>query len=52
MPIGVELRAEQLKDNVSWVLKLLKEYEDALLYEDVPRRKAKYRKDIEELSAI
>lgn len=27
MPIGVELRAEQLKDNVSRVLKLLKEYE-------------------------
>jgi len=43
------LRLEQLTDNIRQDLSLLKEYEDALRYEDDPRRRARYRREIERL---
>ncbi len=46
---SVHLRLRQLADNIQQDLELLKEYEDKLRYEDDPRRKARYRKEIEEL---
>lgn len=47
MPIGAELRIKHLQDNVNKDYKLLKEYEDALHFEDDPRRKLKYQREIE-----
>jgi hypothetical protein len=38
-----------LADNIAQDLELLKEYEDTLRYEDEPRRKVKYRREIERL---
>jgi len=43
------LRLQHLADNISQDLALLKDYEDALRYEDDPRRRAKYRRGIEQL---
>jgi hypothetical protein len=43
------LRLQQLADNIRQDLALLKEYEDALRYEDDPRRRARYRREIEKL---
>ena len=42
-------RLHHLADNINKDLALLKEYEDALRYEDDPRRKARYRQEIEQL---
>lgn len=43
------IRLQQLHDNVQQDLELLKDYEDALRYEDDPRRRARYRREIEKL---
>jgi hypothetical protein len=43
------VRLNQLADNLNQDLALLKEYEDALRYEDDPRRKAKYSREIDVL---
>jgi hypothetical protein len=43
------LRLKHLADNIRQNLALLKDYEDALRYEDDPRRRAKYRREIEQL---
>lgn len=43
------LRFRQLADNLRQDLALLKEYEDALRYEGDPRRRARYRREIEKL---
>lgn len=43
------LRLQYLADNVRQDLALLKDYEDALRYEDDPRRRAKYRQEIRQL---
>src|SRR5690606_33899207 len=44
-----ETRLQQLQDNIQQDLELLKDYEDALRYEDDPRRLARYRRAIAEL---
>lgn len=44
-----DLRLQHLEDNIKQDQDLLKEYEDSLRYEDDPRRKAKYRREIEQL---
>lgn len=43
------LRLQHLADNIRQDMELLKDYEDALRYEDDPRRRAKYRREIEQL---
>ena len=43
------LRLQHLADNIRQDLALLKDYEDALRYEDDPRRRVKYRREIEQL---
>jgi len=43
------LRIQHLADNIQKDLDLLKEYEDILRLEDDPRRRAKYRREIEQL---
>ena len=43
----IELRTQQLTDNIRQDLELLKGYEDELRYETDPRRLAKYRREIE-----
>lgn len=43
------IRLQQLNDNIQQDLELLKDYEDALRYEDDPRRRARYRREIEKL---
>src|SRR3989442_1308915 len=48
-PEARELRLRHLAENIRNSLQLLHEYEDALLYEDDPRRKTSYRRQIEEL---
>jgi len=45
----IELQLQHLADNIRQDLTLLKEYEDTLRYEDDPRRRAKYRREIEQL---
>jgi len=45
----MELRRRQLADNIRQEMALLKKYEDALRYEDDPRREARHRQDIERL---
>lgn len=45
----IKLRLKDLDDNIEQDLALLKEYEDTLRYEDEPRRKAKYQRDIKQL---
>jgi len=49
MPSNFELRLQHLEDNIRQDQNLLKDYQDALRYEDEPRRKAKYVQEIEEL---
>jgi hypothetical protein len=49
MPSNFDLRLQHLEDNIKQDQDLLKEYEDTLRYEDDPRRKAKYRREIEQL---
>jgi ABC-type Zn uptake system ZnuABC Zn-binding protein ZnuA len=44
-----DLRSQQLLDHIRNDLKLLKEYEDALRFENDPRQKAKYKQNIESL---
>ena len=43
------LRFQHLADNIRQDLALLKDYEDALRYEVDPRRRARYRREIEQL---
>ena len=43
------LRLQHLADNIHQDMMLLKDYEDALRYEDDPRRRARYRREIEKL---
>jgi hypothetical protein len=43
------LRIQHLADNIQKDLDLLKEYEDVLRLEDDPRRRARYRREIEQL---
>ena len=43
------LRIQHLADNIQKDLDMLKEYEDILRLEDDPRRRAKYRREIEQL---
>jgi preprotein translocase subunit SecD len=45
----LEIRLQQISDNIQRDLELLKDYEDALRLEEEPRRRAKYNKAIEEL---
>ena len=45
----VHRRLQQLADNIQQDLELLKGYEDALRYEDNPRQKARYQREIEQL---
>ncbi|MBN3881958.1 MAG: hypothetical protein HWQ44_02950 [Nostoc sp. JL34] len=49
MPSNFDLRLQHLEDNIKQDQDLLKEYEDALRYEDDPRRKAKYTREIKQL---
>jgi len=42
-------RLQHLADNIRQDLALLKDYEDTLRYEDDPRRRARYRREIEQL---
>ena len=46
---SIELRLKHLDDNIEQDLALCKNYEDALRYEDEPRRKARYQREIEQL---
>lgn len=50
-PSGAQRRLDDLASNITRDLDLLKEYEDALAFEDDPRRKARNRRAIEELRA-
>lgn len=45
----LNLRLQQLEDNIKQDLALVKDYEDALRWEDEPRRKGKYNREIEQL---
>jgi len=49
MSSNVELRLKHLEDNIKKDQNLLKDYEDTLRYEDDPRRKAKYTREITQL---
>ncbi|MEH2285449.1 MAG: hypothetical protein V7K90_29730 [Nostoc sp.] len=49
MPSNFDLRLQHLEDNIKQDQNLLKEYEDSLRYEDDPRRKAKYTREIKQL---
>ncbi|MFS0519754.1 hypothetical protein ACEYW6_34360 [Nostoc sp. UIC 10607] len=49
MPSNFNLRLQHLEDNIKQDQDLLKDYEDSLRYEDEPRRKAKYRREIDQL---
>ena len=49
MRSNFDLRLQHLDDNIRQDQDLLKEYEDSLRYEDDPRRKSKYRREIEQL---
>lgn len=48
-PSNFGLRLQHLEDHIKQDLALLKDYQDALRYEDDPRRKAKYGREIEQL---
>ncbi len=43
------VRFKDLQDNIHYDLALLKDYEDALRYEDDPRRRTKYIREVEQL---
>lgn len=47
--LSINLRLEHLEDNIEQDLGLRKQYEDALRYENEPRLKAKYQREIEQL---
>lgn len=49
MSSSFDLRLQQLEDNIRQDQDLLKKYEDALRYEDDPRRKAKFTREITQL---
>jgi len=49
IPSALNLRLQQLEENISRVLQLLNEYEAELLDEDDPGRKSKYRRRVESL---
>ena len=49
MTSNFELRLQHLEDNIRQDQDLLKKYEDALLYEDDPRRQSKYTREITRL---
>jgi hypothetical protein len=49
MPSNLEIRLQDLEDHICKDQKLLKDYQDALRFEDDPRRKARYEKEIEQL---
>jgi hypothetical protein len=49
IPSALNLRWQQLEENISRVLQLLNEYEEELLDEDDPGRKNKYRRRVESL---
>lgn len=46
---SIKLRLKHLEDNIEQDLALRKQYEDALRYENEPRLKAKYKREIEQL---
>lgn len=46
---SINLRLKHLEDNIEQDLGLRKQYEDALRYENEPRLKAKYQREIEQL---
>lgn len=46
---SIELRLKHLNDNIEQDLALRKKYEDALRYEDDPRRTVKYQREIDKL---
>lgn len=48
-PHAFKLRLQHLADNIAKDLELLKDYEDALRYEDEPRRRARYDREVERL---
>ncbi|MEM7555022.1 MAG: hypothetical protein AAF378_13140 [Cyanobacteria bacterium P01_A01_bin.84] len=49
MSTHLEIRLKDLEDHIQQDFDLLKKYEDTLRYEDDPRRKIKYQKEIEKL---
>lgn len=49
MTSNFDLRLQHLEDNIKQDQDLLKKYEDALRYEDDPRRQTKYTKEITQL---
>ncbi len=49
MPSNFELRLQHLEENIRQDQDLLKAYQDALRYEDDPRRQAKYSREIDKL---
>ncbi|NJL37397.1 MAG: hypothetical protein HC840_29535 [Leptolyngbyaceae cyanobacterium RM2_2_4] len=49
IPSALNLRLQQLEENINRVLQLLNEYEAELLDEDDPGRKSKYRRRVESL---
>jgi tRNA/tmRNA/rRNA uracil-C5-methylase (TrmA/RlmC/RlmD family) len=49
IPATLNLRLQQLEENIRRVLQLLNEYEEELLDEDDPGRRSKYRRRIENL---
>lgn len=49
LPQHLELRVKHLEDNIQQDQNLLKDYEDELRYEDDPRRRAKYNREIARL---
>lgn len=51
-PVANDIRWQHLSNNIQQDLALLKEYEDALRYEDDPRRRARYRREIERLQHL
>jgi seryl-tRNA synthetase len=48
-PSHLTQRLKDLEDNIKQILALLKKYEEALHYEDDPRRQVKYNREIEQL---
>ena len=48
-PSHLTRRLKDLEDNIKQILALLKKYEEALRYEDDPRRQVKYNREIEQL---
>ncbi|HEY9875704.1 MAG TPA: hypothetical protein V6D12_19900 [Candidatus Obscuribacterales bacterium] len=51
VPSSFNLRLQHLEDNIKQDEILLKKYQDALRYEDEPRRQTRYEREIEQLRA-